>query len=86
MSNPNTKQSFSAIRSAIRAGIKLGAFKGDLQNLVWRALGRDLTIEEAAIASRYLAKTGYDPRCGFAPSGPGLAKALGRINHVRVAS
>lgn len=62
----------AVIRIAIKTGIKAGAYKGDLQDLVSAAVlertGRKtLTIAEAAFAHNFLVSTGYVAPCGFAP-------------------
>lgn len=61
------KQIAKLIASTITTGISQGAHKGNLQDMVWSALGRNLTMEEAAHAQRTLDASGYRAPTGFKP-------------------
>ncbi len=64
------------ITRTIKRGVALSAHKGDLQDMVWSALGRSLSLDEAAYASRALEATGYEAPPGFKRDVPAtVAKA-----------
>ncbi len=64
MKTPTTSR---LITSTIHSGVRAGLHKGDLQDAVFAALKRRLTIDESILASRVLEATGYDAPCGFRP-------------------